>query len=179
MNAGTSTDWTAGAAKWFAVLVLGGASIAGMLWSMHSRVPASWAHEPAPQVVEIRPSSSQGPTTPAASPSSRPAETSGSKAYPREKMLPDGTPAVAPGTTSTATPGAGDSNPAVIPAKLDLNTATIAQLELLPGIGPAIAKRIVEYREQHGKFATLESLDAVKGIGPKTIARLRPLVTIE
>ncbi len=165
MNAGPSTDqnrdWTTGAAKWFAVLLLGTASIAGMIWSITSRTPAAWAHEPKPRAVEIQPKS----PPPAPKPEAKP----DTKAYPREKPSPETAPV----------PPALDPEKTALPAKLDLNTATAAQLELLPGIGPAIAQRIVEYREEHGKFATLESLDAVKGIGPKTIARLRPLVTVQ
>lgn len=183
-NAPSSHDWTTGAAKWFAVLVLGAASIAGMLWSINTRKLASWAREPAPQIIEIHPNSPRG-TAPAAltTPAQQPAaKNSDTKAYPREKLSADDTPATtptaAPASAATSSATTTDSpEKAAVPAKLDLNTATVAQLELLPGIGPAIAQRIVEYRQQHGKFATLESLDAVKGIGPKIIARLRPLVT--
>lgn len=184
MNAGSPTDWTAGAAKWFAVLVLGTASIAGMLWSINARTPASWTREPAPQVFELRPSSPHD-AAPAAllSPAQQPAANQpGTRAYPREKLPADNAPKADPADPKAATPAQGPprqgpSEKTAAPAKLDLNTATAAQLELLPGIGPAIAQRIVEYREAHGKFSTLESLDAVKGVGPKTIARLRPLVT--
>ena len=63
--------------------------------------------------------------------------------------------------------------------RLNLNTATPAELEALPGIGPALAKRIVEYREAHGPFATVDDLLAVSGIGPAKLAQLRPYVTVE
>jgi competence ComEA-like helix-hairpin-helix protein len=62
---------------------------------------------------------------------------------------------------------------------LDLNTASVAELELLPGIGPAMAKRIVEYRAQIGRFARVDELDKVRGIGPKTLERLRPHVRVQ
>lgn len=65
------------------------------------------------------------------------------------------------------------------PARLNLNTATAAELELLPGIGPGLAKRIVEHREKTGRFRSAAELDKVKGIGPKTIEKLRPLVTVD
>jgi competence ComEA-like helix-hairpin-helix protein len=61
---------------------------------------------------------------------------------------------------------------------LDLNTAVAADLELLPGVGPALAQRIVEHRTAHGAFASVDGLRQVRGIGPKTLARLRPLVAI-
>jgi len=60
---------------------------------------------------------------------------------------------------------------------INVNTATTAQLETLPGIGPAMAKRIVEHREKNGPFAKLEDLMQVKGIGEKAFLRLRPLLT--
>ncbi len=59
---------------------------------------------------------------------------------------------------------------------LSLNTATAAQLDALPGIGPATAQRIITYRDQHGPFASIDALDEVSGIGPATMERLRPLV---
>lgn len=62
---------------------------------------------------------------------------------------------------------------------LDLNTATAAQLEHLPGIGPALAARIIADRTQHGPYATVDQLDRVKGIGPKTLEKLRPHITVK
>lgn len=59
---------------------------------------------------------------------------------------------------------------------LNLNTANQGELELLPGIGPVRAKAILAYRLEHGSFTTVEELLAIKGIGPKTLDRLRPLV---
>ncbi len=63
-------------------------------------------------------------------------------------------------------------------ATVNINTATAAELEALPGIGPATAKRILEYREKSGPFKKLEDLMNVRGIGEKAFLRLRPLVTI-
>lgn len=56
--------------------------------------------------------------------------------------------------------------------QIDVNTATEAELTLLPGIGPALAGRIVEDRQQNGPFATLDDLQRVHGIGPRTVERL-------
>ena len=60
---------------------------------------------------------------------------------------------------------------------LDLDTATEPQIESLPRIGPALARRIVANRDSFGAFRTLESLHRVKGMGPATLARLGPLVS--
>ena len=57
---------------------------------------------------------------------------------------------------------------------IDLNTATAKEFERLSGIGPQIAGRIVAYREQHGAFKRVDDLTKVRGIGPKTLERLRP-----
>jgi competence protein ComEA len=62
--------------------------------------------------------------------------------------------------------------------QVDINLADEALLETLPGIGPAIAGRIVEYRELNGPFATIEELQEVNGIGPATFERLKSLITV-
>jgi comEA protein len=59
---------------------------------------------------------------------------------------------------------------------IDLNRATAGDLERLPRVGPALARRIVEHRDQHGPFRRVEDLRRVKGIGEKTLERLRPMV---
>ena len=81
-------------------------------------------------------------------------------------------------------PGAVQAPPerAVIPATtgpVRLNTADAARLESLPGIGPRMARRIVEARAAQGAFRRLEDLRRVKGIGPRTLEKLRPLVEID
>lgn len=62
--------------------------------------------------------------------------------------------------------------------RVNINTATAAELEALPGIGPVLAARIIRYREEVGPFFTVEQLQEVKGIGSKTLKRLLPLVTV-
>jgi len=64
------------------------------------------------------------------------------------------------------------------PAPLNLNSATEAQLEALPGIGPSMATRIVEYRKKNGPFKKAEDLMNVKGIGEKSFLKLKALVTV-
>jgi len=61
---------------------------------------------------------------------------------------------------------------------INLNTANAAELEKLPGVGPAMAARILEYRQKNGSFKKLEELMNVKGIGEKTFLKLKPLITI-
>ena len=62
------------------------------------------------------------------------------------------------------------------PELLNINTASAEELQTLPNIGVQMAQRIVNYREQHGKFASMEALQNVKGIGAKTLEKLRPFV---
>lgn len=62
---------------------------------------------------------------------------------------------------------------------VNINTATAAELELLPHIGPAMAQRIIAYREAHGLFARIEDLQEVEGIGETRYKDLAPLITVE
>ena len=62
--------------------------------------------------------------------------------------------------------------------KIDLNRASLAELDALPGIGPVLAARIVEHRLRHGPFRAVEELRAVRGIGPRLLARLAPRLTV-
>ncbi len=105
-------DWTVGAAKWAAVVVLGGASIVGMAWSIFA-----WERRDEARSIDAE-------------------------------------------------------------RRIDLNTASEAELQLLPDVGPTLAERIVRDRERVGPFRTVDELDRVEGVGPRTIAGLRPFVVI-
>jgi competence protein ComEA len=63
-------------------------------------------------------------------------------------------------------------------AAIDLNSASVADLEGLPGIGRRTAERIVEHRQKNGAFKKIEELMNVKGIGEKSFLRLKPLITV-
>lgn len=62
--------------------------------------------------------------------------------------------------------------------RLDVNTAGVAELERLPGVGPRLAGRIVEHRMRHGRFRSAEELSRVPGIGPKTLEGLEGYVAV-
>lgn len=78
------------------------------------------------------------------------------------------------GDGTAAAPGGGGG----AGGRVDLNTATAADLDALPGVGPVTAQAILAWRQQHGAFASVEQLGEVDGIGPARLARLRELVAV-
>lgn len=75
------------------------------------------------------------------------------------------------GAAGTPTPNRADL--------VHVNYATVEELDMLPGIGPALAQRIVDYREQYGRFYSVEELLNVSGIGPKTLEDMRDQIVID
>ncbi|WP_127579765.1 ComEA family DNA-binding protein [Paenibacillus koleovorans] len=95
-------------------------------------------------------------------------------------LFQDGDEAPTSPRAAASTPRASASPVPAQPArKINLNRATVSQLDRLPGIGPAKAEAIVAYRTQIGSYQRVEQLLEVKGIGPKLYAALLPVVTLE
>jgi len=79
--------------------------------------------------------------------------------------------------TSQVTPRSAPQKPLALHA-INVNTATVEELVRLPRIGPRIAQRIVDYRRSHGPFRSLEALTNVKGIGPRTLEKIKPYLRL-
>jgi len=88
--------------------------------------------------------------------------------------VPGAVPTSAGPFTVLPTQGAGTNNANLV----NINTATLSQLDILPGIGPTTAQKIIDYRTQHGPFASIEGIMNVAGIGPATFDRIKDLITI-
>jgi competence protein ComEA len=85
-------------------------------------------------------------------------------------------PAELPGSAAAGQdPGTGTASGA---GKVNLNTASVEDLDALPKVGPVLAQRIVDWRKEHGPFKSVEELDAVDGVGPKMLETLLPLVGV-
>lgn len=95
-------------------------------------------------------------------------------------LLTDGQQIVVPrkGKPAVGAAGQGGTGSGGAEPLVNLNTATLDQLETLPGIGPALGQRILDYRQEHGPFRSVDDLLNVSGIGEKRLADLRPNVTV-
>jgi len=95
--------------------------------------------------------------------------------------LHDGQQIIVPLRVAGATPTAVSDNgtpTAVVTGPININAATLEQLETLPGIGPALAQRILDYRNENGPFTSLEQLASVKGISDRMVDDFRDLVVL-
>ena len=79
---------------------------------------------------------------------------------------------------SSSTGGTGGTGGGISGGLVNLNRAGAAELETLPGIGPVLAADIIRFRQSNGPFQTIDELEEVPGIGPKTMQKLRPLTTV-
>jgi competence protein ComEA len=96
-----------------------------------------------------------------------------------EQAAAGGAGAARPGTGGSETGGSSGAGSGGGAAGLvPLNSATAAELDALPGVGPVMSERIVKWRADHGPFKSVDELGSVSGIGPKMLATLRPLVTV-
>ena len=92
--------------------------------------------------------------------------------------LADGQQVIVPLEGSVEAVGAQAQGAAVPGGKVHLNSATLEQLDELPGVGPVTAQQILDYRQANGAFRSVDELDAVPGIGPARLEQLRALVDL-
>jgi competence protein ComEA len=88
----------------------------------------------------------------------------------------DGQQVVVPARAPPGAAAGEDGGGGAAAGPVHLNTATLEQLDQLPGVGPVTAQKILDYREKHGAFSSLRELDAIPGIGPARLAQLSELV---
>jgi competence protein ComEA len=91
-------------------------------------------------------------------------------------LLADGEQVVVPRRGAAVVAAGGTAGAGAASGPVHLNSATVEQLDALPGVGPVTAEKIVTYRQSHGGFGSVDELDAVPGIGPARLADLRALV---
>ncbi|MCA9289346.1 MAG: ComEA family DNA-binding protein [Phycisphaerales bacterium] len=176
----SALDWTITPAKWGAIGVMAAIGTAGLGWSIvrEMSVPASPTgtqplRSDSQQVVGPRDAAPAMPADGVSGWSLGQPEVYGPLALAAD--APIGLVAIGPDADASP-PQSTAREPAAFPGiaqTIDINTATAAELELLPGIGPSRARAIVEDRRANGVFGSVDELDRVRGIGPATIEGLR------
>ncbi len=178
--------WTAGERATVVLFAAGVVAFAGSMAYRHAGQSAPVIH------ISDPPGISEGKSLPrppvvlhgnqtASSPDTQPQPEQKTSSSPSAKV---DTPALPAKPSAKVDAASADAKPPADaqtqpPAVIDLNVATESDLDRLPGIGPVLAKRIVEYRSTKGRFQTVEELLEVKGIGEKKLAKIRPLVTVQ
>jgi len=163
-----SGAWANEVAKWFAVVVLGLIGTTGLIWSIWFR--------PMPARLErfeggAGAASRQVRATRDIEPSSlRPEGSGGGESQATAASVEDGASALSERQDRAPKPA--------LTGTIDINAAGLTELQLLPGIGPALAQRILDDRAKNGPYRVIEDLDRVRGIGPKTLDKLRPLIRV-
>lgn len=191
-------------ARWAASGFLGGAAIMGMAWAIIGRAPTppTRAHTPVVTVdlpsarsadfdpvapgsypaLPARASSAEpGAATPVRIGASTPRGPTTTGPAPTGPAPTDADHAIADRITDPITVPSTDADPPprAVPLRVNINTASLAELELLPRIGPTLAQRIIEFRDQQGTINSLKRLQDVKGIGERTAARLEPYIRFD
>ena len=88
-------------------------------------------------------------------------------------------PTIESSTKESSATGSSSSKSEKITTKININTASVEELQTLKGIGPATAKSIILYREEYGAFSAIEEIMNVKRIGEKTFAKIKERITVE
>lgn len=185
MSVTTTITTSRGPVKWAAIGVLGGAALMGSAWAWVSRTP-----QPAPVIAAAEPTKPAPPQVIVVQVPAMPLA-----AAEDDRVGPPangGAPAPVVVVPEVVAPAAAATPPDKIPTspkdpvsttapvkRININTASADELDLLPGVGKATALAIIEHRTKHGPFRTVSDLDKVPGIGPSRIEKLRPLVIVD
>lgn len=102
----------------------------------------------------------------------------GTRRHPAGEVRTSGGATTGGATSGTGSGGGSSGSGSSSGTTVDLNRASLEQLESLPGVGPVTAQKIADWRSQHGRFSRAEELQEVDGIGPKTYARIAPHVRV-
>ncbi len=168
-----------GPAKWAAVAVLGGVGLLGVGRSFFVDTVHAPPAQAVPQLVRTEPMPRVAPAAPAAPlASAAPVAAVAAAASTDEDAPVAGEPIASTAASAPASPPALSASDDVA-VRIAVNTASAAELDLLPGIGPVYAQRIVDDRTANGPFTSLQDLQRVRGIGPKTAEKLAPLITFD